>query len=199
MTKMTLKCTEKPLPGVLLIEPIVFEDDRGFFLEIYHWQKYLATGMDKPFVQDNHSHSCRGTLRGLHYQLKHPQGKLIYVIRGEVFDVAVDIRRGSSTFGRWTGTILSEKNKRQLFIPEGFAHGFCVISETADVTYKCTDLYAPGDEYGILWSDPVIGIDWPVENPILAEKDAESPHLMDVPAELLPKFYLKACKTNEGP
>ena len=196
---MTLKCTEKSLPGVLLIEPKAFKDDRGFFLEIYHWEKYLATGMDKPFVQDNHSHSFRGTLRGLHYQLKHPQGKLVYVIRGEVFDVAVDIRRGSSTFGQWTGTILSEKNRYQLFIPEGFAHGFCVISETADVLYKCTDLYAPGDEYGILWSDPVIGIDWPVENPILSEKDAESPRLMDVPEELLPKFYLKACKTNEGP
>ncbi len=184
---MTLKCTEKSLPGVLLIEPKAFKDDRGFFLEVYHWQKYLATGMDKPFVQDNHSHSCRGTLRGLHYQLKHPQGKLIYVIRGEVFDVAVDIRRGSSTFGQWTGTILSEKTKRQLFIPEGFAHGFCVISETADVVYKCTDLYAPGDEYGILWSDPVIGIDWPVEYPILSQKDAESPRLMDVPEELIPK------------
>lgn len=196
---MTLKCTEKSLPGVLLIEPMVFKDDRGFFLEIYHWEKYPATGMDKPFVQDNHSHSCQGTLRGLHYQLKHPQGKLVYVIRGEVFDVAVDIRRGSSTFGQWTGTILSEKNKRQLFIPEGFAHGFCVISETADVLYKCTDLYAPGDEYGILWSDPVIGIDWPVENPILSEKDVESPRLMDVPEELLPTFYLKAYKTNEGP
>ncbi len=185
---MTLKCTEKSLPGVLLIEPMVFKDDRGFFLESYHWQKYLATGMDKPFVQDNHSHSCRGTLRGLHYQLKHPQGKLVYVIRGEVFDVAVDIRRGSSTFGQWTGTILSEKNKHQLFIPEGFAHGLCVISEAADVLYKCTDLYAPGDEYGILWSDSVIGIDWPVQNPILSEKDAESPRLMDVPEELLPKF-----------
>lgn len=185
---MTLKCTEKSIPGVLLIEPMVFEDDRGFFLETYHEKKYPEAGIDKPFVQDNHSHSCRGTLRGLHYQLKHPQGKLVYVIRGEVFDVAVDIRRGSSTFGQWTGTILSEKNKHQLFIPEGFAHGLCVISETADVLYKCTDLYAPGDEYGILWSDPVIGIDWPVENPVLSEKDAESPRLMDVPEELFPLY-----------
>jgi len=185
---MTLKCTEKSIPGVLLIEPMVFEDDRGFFLETYHEKKYPEAGIDKPFVQDNHSHSCRGTLRGLHYQLKHPQGKLVYVIRGEVFDVAVDIRRGSSTFGQWTGTILSEKNKHQLFIPEGFAHGLCVISETADVLYKCTDLYAPGDEYGILWSDPVIGVDWPVENPVLSEKDAESPRLMDVPEELFPLY-----------
>jgi len=185
---MTLKCTEKSIPGVLLIEPMVFEDDRGFFLETYHEKKYPEAGIDKPFVQDNHSHSCRGTLRGLHYQLKHPQGKLVYVIRGEIFDVAVDIRRGSTTFGQWTGTILSEKNKHQLFIPEGFAHGFCVISEIADVLYKCTDLYAPGDEYGILWSDPVIGVDWPVENPVLSEKDAESPRLMDVPEELFPLY-----------
>ena len=185
---MTLKCTEKSIPGVLLIEPMVFEDDRGFFLETYHEKKYPEAGIDKPFVQDNHSHSCRGTLRGLHYQLKHPQGKLVYVIRGEIFDVAVDIRRGSPTFGQWTGTILSEKNKHQLFIPEGFAHGLCVISETADVLYKCTDLYAPGDEYGILWSDPVIGVDWPVENPVLSEKDAESPRLMDVPEELFPLY-----------
>ena len=185
---MTLKCTEKSIPGVLLIEPMVFEDDRGFFLETYHEKKYPEAGIDKPFVQDNHSHSCRGTIRGLHYQLKNPQGKLVYVIRGEVFDVAVDIRRGSSTFGQWTGTILSEKNKHQLFIPEGFAHGLCVISETADVLYKCTDLYAPGDEYGILWSDPVIGVDWPVENPVLSEKDAESPRLMDVPEELFPLY-----------
>jgi len=185
---MTLKCTEKSIPGVLLIEPMVFEDDRGFFLETYHEKKYPEAGIDKPFVQDNHSHSCRGTLRGLHYQLKHPQGKLVYVIRGEIFDVAVDIRRGSPTFGQWTGTILSEKNKHQLFIPEGFAHGLCVISETADVVYKCTDLYTTGDEYGILWSDPVIGIDWPVENPVLSEKDAESPRLMDVPEELFPLY-----------
>jgi len=185
---MTLKCTEKSLPGVFLIEPMVFEDDRGFFLETYHEKKYPEAGIDKPFVQDNHSHSCRGTLRGLHYQLKHPQGKLVYVIRGEIFDVAVDIRRGSTTFGQWTGTILSEKNKHQLFIPEGFAHGLCVISETADVVYKCTDLYTTGDEYGILWSDPVIGIDWPVENPVLSEKDAESPRLMDVPEELFPLY-----------
>jgi len=185
---MTLKCTEKSIPGVLLIEPMVFEDDRGFFLETYHEKKYPEAGIDKPFVQDNHSHSCRGTLRGLHYQLKHPQGKLVYVIRGEIFDVAVDIRRGSTTFGQWTGTILSEKNKHQLFIPEGFAHGLCVISETADVVYKCTDLYTTGDEYGILWSDPVIGIDWPVENPVLSEKDAESPRLMDVPEELFPLY-----------
>jgi len=185
---MTLKCTETLLPGVLLIEPQAFEDVRGFFLEIYHQQKYLEVGMDTPFVQDNHSHSCRNTLRGLHYQLSHPQGKLVYVIRGEVFDVAVDIRRGSPFFGRWTGSILSEANRRQLYIPPGFAHGFCVLSDTADVLYKCTDFYAPGDEHGILWSDPAIGIDWPHQDPVLSQKDAANPRLRDVPEELLPKM-----------
>ena len=183
---MTLTCTEKDLPGVLLMEPRAFEDHRGFFLEIYHLRKYRACGINRPFVQDNHSHSRRGTLRGLHYQLKNPQGKLIYVLRGEVFDVAVDIRRGSPTFGRWTGTVLSEENRHQLYVPEGFAHGFYVLSETADVLYKCTDLYAPGDEYGILWSDPDIGIDWPDQAPVLSQKDAASPRLRDVPEELLP-------------
>ena len=184
---MTLTCTETSLPGVLLIEPMVFEDDRGFFLETYHAQKYKEIGLTQVFVQDNHSHSRRGTLRGLHYQLNHPQGKLVYVITGEIFDVAVDIRRGSPTFGQWTETLLSERNKRQLFIPAGFAHGLCVLSETADVMYKCTDLYAPRDEYGILWSDPTIDIVWPIENPGLSEKDAKNPALKDVPGTLLPK------------
>lgn len=185
---MTLTCTETSLPGVLLIEPMVFEDDRGFFLETYHAQKYKEIGLTQVFVQDNHSHSRRGTLRGLHYQLNHPQGKLVYVITGEIFDVVVDIRPGSPTFGRWLGTTLSAENKRQLFVPEGFAHGLCVLSETADVMYKCTDLYAPGDEYGILWSDPTIDIVWPMENPILSEKDAKNPTLKDVPEECLPLY-----------
>lgn len=185
---MMLRFTEESLPGVLLIEPAVFEDDRGFFLETYHKKKYAGAGLDQAFVQDNHSHSRRFTLRGLHYQLNHPQGKLVYVMTGEIFDIAVDIRRGSPTFGRWTGTLLSGANKRQLFIPEGFAHGFCVLSETADVIYKCTDLYAPGDEYGILWSDPTIDIDWPIQNPILSEKDAKNPELKDVPQDHLPLY-----------
>ena len=188
MAGMTLTCTEMSLPGVFLIEPKVYKDDRGFFLETYHAQKYKEIGLTQVFVQDNHSHSRRGTLRGLHYQLNHPQDKLVYVITGEIFDVAVDIRRGSPTFGQWTGTLLSERNKRQLFIPAGFAHGLCVLSETADVMYKCTDLYAPGDEYGILWSDPTIDIVWPIENPGLSEKDAKNPTLKDVPEECLPLY-----------
>jgi dTDP-4-dehydrorhamnose 3,5-epimerase len=185
---MTLKFTEQSLPGVILIEPKVFEDSRGFFMETYHMGKYGEGGLDKSFVQDNLSHSRRHTLRGLHYQLKHPQCKLVYVITGEILDIAVDIRRGSPTFGQWTGTLLSEKNKHQLFVPKGFAHGFCVLSETADVMYKCTDLYAPGDEYGILWSDPTIDVLWPVDNPILSEKDARNPVLKDVPETLLPAY-----------
>ncbi|MBU1903903.1 MAG: dTDP-4-dehydrorhamnose 3,5-epimerase [Proteobacteria bacterium] len=185
---MTLKFTEQSLPGVILIEPAVFKDDRGFFMETYHVGKYREAGIDPDFVQDNLSHSRRFTLRGLHYQLKHPQSKLIYVIAGEVLDIAVDIRRGSPMFGRWTGTLLSDKNKCQLFIPAGFAHGFCVLSETADVIYKCTDLYASGDEYGILWSDPTINIVWPIENPIFSEKDAKYPALKDVPEEHLPLY-----------
>ena len=185
---MALKFSEKSLPGVLLIEPMVFEDDRGYFMETYHTGKYSEAGLDQAFVQDNHSQSRQFTLRGLHYQLKHPQGKLVYVITGEILDIAVDIRSGSPTFGRWTGTLLSDKNKRQLFIPGGFAHGFCVLSEIADVIYKCTDVYTPGDEYGILWSDPAIDIVWPIENPGLSEKDAKSPLLNDVPEEHLPLY-----------
>lgn len=186
---MTAKFSEKSLPGVLLIEPMVFEDARGFFMETYHLGKYADAGVKKPFVQDNHSHSQRFTLRGLHYQLDHPQAKLVFVISGEILDIAVDIRRGSPTFGRWTGTLLSDKNRRQLFVPEGFAHGFCVLSETADVMYKCTDLYAPGDEYGIFWADPAIDIVWPIENPILSEKDAANPLLNDVPEAHLPRYH----------
>ena len=181
-----MKITEKSIPGVLLIEPDVFKDDRGFFLETFHKDKYADLGFHKVFVQDNHSHSERGTLRGLHYQLKHPQAKLVYVVRGEIFDIAVDIRQGSPTFGRWTRSILSEENKHQLFIPEGFAHGFCVLSQTADVMYKCTDLYAPKDEYGIIWSDPTLAIDWPIDSPNLSEKDSRYPELKDIPGELLP-------------
>ena len=183
-----MKLTEKSIPGVLLIEPDVFEDDRGFFLETFHKDKYADLGIDRVFRQDNHSNSERGILRGLHYQLKHPQGKLIYVVKGEIFDIAVDIRQGSPTFGRWTGSILSEENKHQHFIPEAFAHGLCVLSQTADVMYKCTDLYAPDDEYGIIWSDPTIGIDWPIEDPILSEKDSQHPELKDISGELLPVY-----------
>ena len=185
---MPIKFTKTSLPGVLLIEPYVFSDGRGFFMETHHQKKYAEAGIGKTFVQDNHSHSQKGVLRGLHYQLRHPQGKLVYVITGEIFDVAVDIRQGSPTFGKWLGTLLSAENKRQIFVPEGFAHGFCVLNETADVLYKCTDFYNPGDEFGVLWSDPAIGINWPVETPVLSPKDSQYPGLKDIPKDLLPGY-----------
>ncbi len=183
---MDVNIKQLSLPGVFLIEPICFEDNRGYFMETFHQKKYKAAGIDHPFVQDNHSHSSQGVLRGLHYQLKHPQGKLIYAVTGSIFDVAVDIRSGSSTFGQWTGAELSADNKRQIYVPHGFAHGFVVLSKSADVIYKCTDLYTPGDEYGILWSDPEIAINWPVKNPILSQKDLENPTLSQIPESHLP-------------
>jgi dTDP-4-dehydrorhamnose 3,5-epimerase len=185
---MSIKHIKTDIPGVLLLEPKVFEDSRGFFMETFHQKKYAEAGIDHAFIQDNYSHSTQGTLRGLHYQHKHPQGKLIYVITGEIFDVAVDIRQGSPTFGQWVGQYLSDQNKRQIFIPEGFAHGFCVISETADVLYKATDLYNPDDEYGVLWSDPDIGIDWPVEVPIVSDKDKQYSRLRDALKTQLPIY-----------
>ncbi|MEW5804529.1 MAG: dTDP-4-dehydrorhamnose 3,5-epimerase [bacterium] len=176
------------LDGVLLIEPHVFMDSRGIFLETYQQKRYeeAGIGVGKPFVQDNHSHSVRGALRGLHYQLLHPQGKLVWVVCGTIFDVAVDIRRNSPTFGKWLGIHLSAGDHRQIFIPEGFAHGFCVLSEQADVIYKCTDFYVPGDEYGIRWDDPDLAIGWPVRNPILSEKDAHHPFLSQQREECFP-------------
>lgn len=185
---MAIKFNTTSLPGVILIEPQVFEDPRGFFMETFHKKKYAVEGIDRVFVQDNHSHSKQGTLRGLHYQLRHAQGKLIYVVAGEVFDVAVDIRCGAPTFGKWSGTYISAENKRQLYIPEGFAHGFSVLSETADVIYKCTDFYTPGDEYGIFWADPTIDIDWKIESPVLSKKDSQNPELNQVAEELLPVY-----------
>ena len=168
------------LEDVVIIEPEVFRDNRGFFMETYSRDRYKEAGVVCDFVQDNLSYSVKGTLRGLHFQIKRPQAKLVQVITGEIFDVAVDIRPGSSTFGKWTGVYLSEKNKRQLFIPEGFAHGFCVISETAHFLYKCSNFYFQHDEGGIIWSDPDIGIDWPVKDPIVSEKDKQLPRLFDV-------------------
>lgn len=185
---MAIKFNTTSLPGVILIEPQVFEDPRGFFVETFHKKKYAVDGIDRIFVQDNHSHSKQGTLRGLHYQLRHAQGKLICVVAGEVFDVAVDIRCGAPTFGKWSGTYISAENKRQLYIPEGFAHGFSVLSETADVIYKCTDFYTPGDEYGIFWADPTIDIDWKIESPVLSKKDSQNPELSQVAKELLPVY-----------
>lgn len=185
---MALRFINTALPGVTLIETDVFSDARGFFMETHHQGKYAEGGMVKPFVQDNRSHSVRNVLRGLHYQLLHPQAKLMCVVTGEIFDVAVDVRRGSPTFGRWDGMYLSAENKRQLFVPEGFAHGFCVLSETADVLYKCTDFYQPGDEQGVAWNDPGIGIAWPIIEPLLSSKDSGYPNLRDIPDHLLPTY-----------
>ena len=172
------------LPGVLLIEPDVFRDPRGHFLETFHERKYREAGIPHPFVQDNQSRSNRGTLRGLHAQLQRPQGKLIRALQGEIFDVAVDIRPGSPTFGKWTGAKLSGDDFRQMFIPPGFAHGFCVLSETADVAYKCTDFYDRADEIGLRWNDPTVGIAWPIRDPLLSEKDAALPTLSQLRARL---------------
>ena len=183
-----MKVLPAPLQGVLIIETRSFEDNRGFFMETYHQKRYIEAGIDRIFVQDNLSHSLRGTLRGLHYQHPHAQAKLVQAIKGEIFDVAVDIRRGSSTFGEWTGVNLSDENKRQLYIPEGLAHGFCVLSETADVLYKCTDFYAPDDEGGILWSDAGLAIDWPIADPLVSDKDSQCICLSDVPPERLPIY-----------
>jgi len=160
------------LAGLLIVEPKVFGDARGFFFESYQRERYLAAGIDADFVQDNCSRSCRGTLRGLHYQLARPQGKLVFVTRGEVVDVAVDLRRASPTFGRSVSTVLSESNHRQIYVPPGFAHGFCVTSDSADFCYKCTEYYRPADERTLLWNDPALKIEWPAVEPyILSEKD----------------------------
>ena len=169
-----MKVTPTSLPGVLLLEPKVFGDARGFFLESWNRRTFReATGFDGDFVQDNHSRSARGVLRGLHFQLRQVQGKLLRAVRGEIFDVAVDVRRSSPTFGRWTGEVLSEENGRQLWIPPGFAHGFLVLSESADVMYKATDYYAPQHERCIAWNDPEIGIAWPGDvQPQLSPRDA---------------------------
>ena len=171
------------LPGVLIIEPQVFADRRGFFLESYHLARYAEHGIDVAFVQDNHSRSTRGTLRGLHYQAPPGQAKLVRVAVGEVFDVAVDIRWGSPTYGRWVGVTLSAENHRQLYVPTGFAHGFCVVSESADFLYKVTSYYAPAEERGIAWDDPALGIEWPVQDPILSDRDRHHPPLAEAPRE----------------
>lgn len=179
-----MKVTELTLPGVMLIEPKVFEDSRGFFMETFNAERYAEHGIPSEFVQDNHSKSIKGTLRGMHYQSGRPQGKLVRVVHGEVFDVALDIRIGSPCFGRWVGERLSAENKRQMYIPEGFAHGFCVLSETAEFLYKCTDFYSPVDERGVLWNDPEIGIEWPLDEPVLSDKDAVLGMLADMKDEL---------------
>jgi len=169
-----MKVSKTKLEGVLLIEPTVYEDERGFFFESYNFRRYAEHGIRTNFVQDNHSRSVKNTLRGLHYQINPGQDKLVRVIVGEVFDVAVDIRFGSPTFGQWVGYYLSAENKLQMYIPVGFAHGFCVVSEMAEFEYKCSDYYSPQDERGIMWNDPDLGIDWPVKNPILSPKDRQN-------------------------
>jgi dTDP-4-dehydrorhamnose 3,5-epimerase len=176
------------LPDVLVIEPDVHLDDRGFLLETYHADRYRAHGIEGPFVQDNHARSVGGTLRGLHLQVRHAQGKLIRVIEGEVFDVAVDVRRGSPTFGRWVGVTLSADNFRQCYVPPGFAHGFCVVSPTAQVEYKATDVYDPASELGVAWNDPALAIRWPVRQPLLSKRDRALPTLAEV-LDQLPEWH----------
>jgi dTDP-4-dehydrorhamnose 3,5-epimerase len=180
-----VKFTPTRLPEVILVQPDVHRDARGFFLESYHAGKYEEGGIPGPFVQDNHSSSQRGTLRGLHAQWRRPQGKLVRVLFGEIFDVAVDARLGSPRFGQWVGVMLSSENHHQLWVPPGFVHGFCVTSERAEVEYKCTDLYDPGGELGVVWNDPDIGIDWPVKEPVLSGKDAAAARLKDVREKLM--------------
>jgi dTDP-4-dehydrorhamnose 3,5-epimerase len=174
------------LPEVLLIRPRLYHDQRGHFLEIYQRERYAGSGIGHEFVQDNVSFSRKGVLRGLHYQLGHPQDKLVVVLQGRILDVAVDIRRDSPTFGRWISAELSSEDYTQIYIPRGFAHGFCVLSESATVLYKCTDYYAPSDERGILWNCPTIGIRWPISGPIVSDKDLALPPLGAIPATDLP-------------
>jgi len=182
-----MKVIETKLPGVLIIEPKVFGDMRGFFLETWNHERYQAAGFpDVVFVQDNHSRSQKGVLRGLHLQLNHPQGKLVQVATGAVFDVTVDVCPESPTYRQWVGTELSEENHRQLWIPPGYAHGFCVLTDVADFQYKCTALYHPESDGGVIWNDPELAIEWPVENPILSEKDMTLPKLSEAKREQLP-------------
>src|SRR5258708_34111285 len=183
-----MKRTETSLPGVCLIEPSVFEDDRGFFFESYHETKFAEIGIRDRFVQDNHARSVRHTLRGLHYQVTHPQAKLCRAIQGEVLDVVVAIRRGSPDFGKWESGLLSAENKLKMYVPAGFAPGYLVLSETAEFLYKCSDFYRPEYERGVAWNDPTIGISWGLQNPILSSKDARSPMLSGIALDDLPDY-----------
>lgn len=183
-----MKVIETALPGALILEPQVFGDARGFFYESYNQARFREAGIDPRFVQFNVSRSARGVLRGLHYQWPHPQGKLVSVLEGEVYDVAVDIRRGSPTFGQSASVMLTAGNHRHFWVPEGFAHGFCVVSEFATFTYQCTALYDPKADAGIRWNDAALGIDWPVSDPLLSDKDRQTPLLADVPSERLPSY-----------
>ena len=180
-----MRCIPSSIPDVLIIEPDVHWDGRGFFVETYHAEKYRASGIAPVFVQDNHTRSVARTLRGLHLQRRRPQAKLIRVIAGEIYDVAVDLRRGSPSFGRSVSVVLSADNFRQCYIPPGFAHGFCVLTGPAEVEYKCTDLYDPTDDFGIAWNDPTLAIQWPVADPLLSDRDRRNPTLAEI-ADLLP-------------
>lgn len=180
---MGLRVFTTPIEGLLVVEPKVFKDARGYFMESYHQREYAAAGIDVEFVQDNQARSVKGTLRGLHFQKKHPQAKLVRVLAGRVFDVAVDLRGDSKTFGRWHGELLDAENQRQLFVPAGFAHGYLVLTESAVFAYKCSDFYHAEDEGGLLWSDPDVGIRWPLEavgEPLLSDKDRKLPGLKDL-------------------
>jgi dTDP-4-dehydrorhamnose 3,5-epimerase len=183
-----MRVLDTGLPDVMLIKPDVFQDRRGVFFELHHLKKYADAGMSGPFVQDNFSRSVRGTLRGLHYQLRNPQGKLVTVVDGAAFDVVVDIRKGSPTFKQWIGLELSADNQLQLYVPPGFAHGFCALAESVALLYKCTDFYSPDDERGIIWNDSELRITWPVSDPILSPKDAAYKSLADMMGEL-PQYH----------
>ena len=184
---MALQVIPQAIPEVKLVIPDVFGDSRGFFQETFQEEKYRAAGIEVNFIQDNWSRSVKGTLRGLHYQLPNPQDKLVWVVRGEIFDVAVDVRRGSPTFGKWVAAILSDTNHHQFFVPAGFAHGFCVLSDEVDFMYKCSAMYSPMDEKGILWSDSALAIPWPVTDPILSRRDAVMEPLAGLPPDDLPR------------
>ncbi|MCF7839014.1 MAG: dTDP-4-dehydrorhamnose 3,5-epimerase [Candidatus Marinimicrobia bacterium] len=184
---MSLRIETTSLSGVFRITPACYHDDRGFFMETFHLGRYVDAGITKPFVQDNYSHSIRNVLRGLHFQLRHPQAKLVSVLHGRIFDVAVDLRPASPTFGRWLGEELSAENRAQLYIPAGFAHGFCVLSDEADIFYKCSALYDPADDRGLRWNDPRLAITWPVADPLLSPKDAAHPTLDQLSAAELPQ------------
>ncbi len=179
---------ETSLPGVWELRPTIFRDARGIFTETYHRARFAELGITDQFVQDNLSRSAKGTLRGLHYQLHHPQAKLCWVIEGQALDLAVDIRLGSPHFGKWTSMILSAETHNQIYIPRGFAHGFLALTDTVQLLYKCSDFYDPADEHGIAWNDPELNISWGVNNPLVSEKDSKLPNLADVPREFLPRY-----------
>jgi dTDP-4-dehydrorhamnose 3,5-epimerase len=186
-----MRAVQTELPEVIVVEPDVHRDPRGFFVETYHEEKYRAIGIAGPFVQDNQSRSVRGTIRGLHLQVGRPQAKLIRVLEGEIFDVAVDVRRGSPTFGRWVGNRLSADSFKQCYVPTGFAHGFGVLTPFAMIAYKCTDLYDPAAEVGIAWNDPALAISWPVDEPLLSERDRRHPPLASL-TDRLPQYRATA-------